>query len=466
MTTAELQRLDRQYVWHPFTHMKLWLADDPLVITHGQGVYVIDSDGQRYLDGTSSLWCNVHGHRVPKIDQAIRDQLDKIAHSTLLGLANEMATVLAERLVKIAPPGLTKVFYSDSGATATEAAFKMAVQYWWNQGRPEKCEFVGVEEGYHGDTVGGMSVGRTTAFHKPYWPLLFKTHFTPAPADFRSDKSADEVAAGALAQLRNLLQNNCNRIAAVAVEPLVMGAAGMVVYSPSYLAGVRALCDEFDVLMIADEVATGFGRTGKMFACEHADITPDFLCLGKGITGGYLPLAATLTTQKIFDAFLGDPWEAKTFFHGHTYTGNPLAAAAALASLDLFEETNLLAHVRLTSQIVRRELSALESLPVVGDVRQCGFMVGVELVADRKTAKPFDPKLRVGAALCQRLRKHGVLVRPLGDTIVINPPLVTSADEWRLIVNALKEEILASADTLASAAAVAVRGDEQVAGDY
>ena len=462
LQTADIQNLDKQYVWHPFTHMSLWLADDPLVITHGDGVYVIDSEGNRYLDGTASLWCNVHGHRVPAIDAAIRDQLDKIAHTTLLGLTNEPAAVLAEKLVGIAPPGLTKVFYSDSGATATEAAFKMAAQFWWNSGRPEKCEFVGVAEGYHGDTVGGMSVGRTTAFHRPYWPLLFKSHFAPAPVVYRSGKSAKQVRDNALAGLRTILQEHAHTIAAVCVEPLVMGAAGMVVHPPGYLSGVRRLCDEFDVLLIADEVATGFGRTGRMFACDHEGVTPDLLCLGKGITGGYLPLAATLATQRVFDAFLGDPWEGKTFFHGHTYTGNPLACVAAIASLDLFGSTNLLAHVRATAGDVTAMLRELSDLPAVGDIRQCGFMVGIELVADRGTGRAFDPKRRVGATLCQRIRSHGILLRPLGDTVVINPPLVTTSDQWRTIVDALRVEIA----RLEPDGGVPERGDEQVAGDF
>ncbi|HEX8323928.1 MAG TPA: adenosylmethionine--8-amino-7-oxononanoate transaminase [Tepidisphaeraceae bacterium] len=462
MTTAALQNLDRQYVWHPFTHMKLWLADDPLVITHGEGVYLFDSDGRQYSDGTASLWCNVHGHRVSAIDDAVRRQLDRIAHTTLLGLANEPAAVLAERLVAVAPQGLAKVFYSDSGATATEAAFKMAAQYWWNLGRPEKTEFVGLTEAYHGDTVGGMSVGRTTAFHKPYWPMLFKTHFAPAPVVYRSGKSADAVRDEAIAGLRAILEAHAGTIAAVCVEPLVMGAAGMVVHPAGYLRAVRELCDRFDVLLIADEVATGFGRTGRMFACDHESVTPDLLCLGKGITGGYLPLAATLATQKIFDAFLGEPWEGRTFFHGHTYTGNPLACAAAIASLDLFGQTDLLAHVATVSRGVAGLLEPVRMLPAVGDVRQCGFMVGIELVADKASNRPFDPRRRVGAAVCQRLRNHGILLRPLGDTIVMNPPLVTTVAQWQHVIDALAAEI----GCLEAAAGVDERGDAQVAGDY
>src|SRR5439155_1404264 len=325
LSTEQLRRLDKQHVWHPFTPMKLWGESDPLVIVAAEGMHLIDSDGNRYLDGVSSLWCNVHGHRVPEIDAAI---------------------LLAERLMKLVPKGLKKVFYSDAGATATEIAFKLAAQYWYNVGRPEKNEFVGFTEAYHGDTVGAMSVGRTAAFHRPYFPLLFKVHFAPTPSVSHivaTPASRDATATQGHLPLRGnpplqtlevILREHSSRLAAVCIEPIVQGAAGMRIQSEGFLRGVRDLCDKHDVLMIADEVAVGFGRTGKMFACEHEDISPDLMCLAKGISGGYLPLAATLATQKIFDAFLGEPSEGKTFFHGHTYTGNPLACAAALASLE------------------------------------------------------------------------------------------------------------------------------------
>ncbi|MGN6627755.1 MAG: adenosylmethionine--8-amino-7-oxononanoate transaminase [Tepidisphaeraceae bacterium] len=446
MKTAELQQLDRQYLWHPFTHMSLWLADDPLVITGGEGVYVIDSDGQRYIDGTASLWCNVHGHRVPSIDAAIRQQLDKIAHSTLLGLTNEPATLLAERLVRLAPKGLAKVFYSDSGATATEIAFKMAAQYWWNRGQTSKTEFIGLAEAYHGDTVGAMSVGHTTAFHKPYKPLLFKVHY------------ADVT----LAAIEAILREHHRTIAAICIEPLVMGASGMMTQPRQFVSGVRELATRYDVLLIADEVATGFGRTGKMFACDHEQVTPDLLCLGKGLTGGYLPVAATLATQAIFDAFLGEPWEGKTFFHGHTFTGNPLGCAAALATLDLIDQNQVIAHVGETACAIYPELMALGELPNVSAVRQTGFMVGVDLIADKQAGRPFDPKRRVGAEVCRRLRTHGVLLRPLGDTIVINPPLVATVDHWRQMIDALRVEV----SRLGATPGVADRGDDVISGDF
>jgi adenosylmethionine-8-amino-7-oxononanoate aminotransferase len=473
VNSAELRELDKKYLWHPFTHMRQWLDDSggPLVITSAEGMYLIDSDGNRYLDGVSSLWCNVHGHRVPEIDQAIRAQLEKVAHSTMLGLSSEPAILLAEQLIKIAPPGLAKVFYSDAGATATEIAFKLAVQYWFNLGKPEKCEFVGFTEAYHGDTVGAMSIGRTTAFHRPYFPLLFKVHYAPTPfvsrppqerlaEEVRDDverlnrnrmfelqspgwddaapkyvpNRAQEIASLCINKLAEILLLHSKRIAAVCIEPIVQGAAGMIVHPPGFLRTVRELCTRYDVLMIADEVAVGFGRTGKMFACEHENVSPDLMCLAKGITGGYLPLAATLATEKIFDVFLGEPHEGKTFFHGHTYTGNPLACAAALASLDLFEKNDLVRAVERKSTELAAMLEPLRAFSHVREIRQKGFMVGIELAG-------FDPKLRMGAELCKRIRKRGVILRPLGDVIVLMPPLAMGLDDLRRIVDALSAEI-------------------------
>ena len=429
---ARLRALDKQYLWHPFTHMKLWLNDDPLVITSADGMYLIDSDGNRYLDGVSSLWCNVHGHRVPEVDNAIRAQLDKVAHTTMLGLSSEPAILLAEKLIKLAPPGLAKVFYSDSGATSTEVAFKLAAQYWHNLGHPEKTEFIAFGNAYHGDTIGAISVGRMEAFHRAYLPLLFKVHFAQSPA----------VANLCLAELERILSERAGRVAAVCIEPIVQGAGGIIVQPEGLLREVRRLADKYNVLLIADEVATGFGRTGKMFACEHEGVTPDLMCLAKGISGGYLPLAATLTTQRIFDAFLGEPWEGKTFFHGHTYTGNPLACAAGLASLDLMEKNKVVQRVAEKSQQLAAMLDELRPLKHVREIRQKGFMVGIELVEDKATNKPFDPKRRVGAEVCARVRKRAVIIRPLAEVIVIMPPLAMELPDLSRIVSAVKSELL------------------------
>ncbi len=433
-STHDLRRLDQQHLWHPFTPMQLWLESEPLVITDADGMYLIDSEGNRYLDGVSSLWCNVHGHRVPQIDDAIREQLTRVAHTTMLGLASEPAILLADRLMRLVPQNLKKVFYSDAGAAATEIAFKLAAQYWFNVGRPQKNEFVGFTNAYHGDTVGAMSVGRMPAFHQPYFPLLFKVHFAKTPHSTGGDGGGKE----SLAELKRLLEQHAQRIAAICIEPIVQGAGGMIVQPPGFVKEVRRLASEYDVLLIADEVATGFGRTGKMFACEHEAVEPDLMCVAKGISGGYLPLAATFATQRIFDAFLGEPSEGKTFYHGHTYTGNPLACAAALASLELFERNDLVNDVARKSSALARMLDELRTLPHVGEIRQKGFMVGIELVEEKKTGRPFDPKLRTGAAVCEKVRRQGVMLRPLGDVIVLMPPLAMKLNDLQTIVSAVR----------------------------
>jgi adenosylmethionine-8-amino-7-oxononanoate aminotransferase len=423
--------------------MKLWNESDPLVIVAAEGMHLVDSDGNRYLDGVSSLWCNVHGHRVPEIDNAIRAQLGKVAHTTMLGLASEPAILLAERLMRVVPKGLSKVFYSDAGATATEIAFKLAAQYWFNVGRPEKNEFVGFAEAYHGDTVGAMSVGRVPAFHKPYFPMLFKVHYAPTPFAYRSDTPDDPEAVKrkCLAALEGILREHGGSIAAIAIEPVVQGAAGMIVQPDGFLSEVRRLATEYEVLLIADEVATGFGRTGRMFACEHEGVSPDLMCAAKGITGGYLPLAATFATQRIYDAFLGEPWEGRTFYHGHTYTGNPLACAAALASLELFEKNDLVRIVAEKSQRLAEMLRPLNDLPHVGDIRQKGFMVGIELVRDKATRRPFDARRRIGAEVCTKIRRHGVILRPLGDVVVLMPPPAMDINDLETIVAAVQTEV-------------------------
>jgi adenosylmethionine-8-amino-7-oxononanoate aminotransferase len=450
MTTAQLRDLDKRYLWHPFTPMGVWLESDPLVIRDAEGFHLIDADGKRYLDGVSSLWCNVHGHRVPEIDQAIRVQLGRVAHSTLLGLANEPSIFLAERLIRIAPRNLAKVFYSDSGATATEIAFKLAAQYWYNLGRPQKHEFVAFGEAYHGDTVGAMSVGRMPGFHRPYWPLLFKVHFAPTPFEYRSHHGGHGGPGGrqgvkeeAVAALRRILEKHGERTAAICIEPVVQGAGGMIVQPEGFLREVRRLADEFETLLICDEVATGFGRTGKMFAVEHEGVRPDLMTVAKGISGGYLPLAATLATQKIFDAFLGPPEEGKTFFHGHTYTGNPLACAAAIANLDLMEKRDTVGNVARNAPRLAEMLAPLRELPHVGDVRQKGYMVGIELVKDKATRQPFDPGRREGHAVCQRIRSRGVILRPLGDVIVLMPAPAMGVEDLRTIVEAVRAEVAA-----------------------
>jgi adenosylmethionine---8-amino-7-oxononanoate aminotransferase len=415
----DLVTADRTHLWHPFTQQQGWAEEEPLIVDRAEGTDLIDVDGRRYIDGVSSLWCNVHGHRHPRIDAALREQLESVAHSTLLGLSHRPAIELAQRLVEIAPPGLQRVFYSDSGSTATEIALKMAFQFWRQNGQPERTKFVALRMGYHGDTLGSVAVGGIDLFHSAYRPLLFDTlHAEP----------------GDPAEMERLLAQHPGEIAAVIMEPLVQGAAGMLTHPPGYLRAVRDLCDRHDVLLIVDEVATGFGRTGRMFACEHEDVSPDLLCLAKGITGGYLPLAATLTTERVYEGFLGRFEELRTFFHGHTYTGNPLACAAALATLDVFEEERTLEQLAPKIELLAELLEPLAAHPAVREVRRCGFMTGIEL-----TEQPLEA--RTGHQVTLAARERGAIIRPLGDVIVLMPPLAISEADLRRLVTATHEAI-------------------------
>jgi adenosylmethionine-8-amino-7-oxononanoate aminotransferase len=438
-TTFDYIALDKQFLWHPFTQMADWLDSDPVVIDRGDGFTLIDTDGRRYIDGVSSLWCNVHGHRVKAIDEAIRTQLDKIAHSTLLGLGQTRAAELAERLIRIAPAGLQKVFYSDSGATAVEIALKIAYQYWQNRGQKNRTRFIALSDAYHGDTVGSVSVGGMDLFHHIFKSLLFETHFVPAPHPYRFDGTPDQCAAFSLEKMESLLKTNADQIAAVILEPLVQGAAGIIVHPGGFLKSVETLARQHNVLLIVDEVATGFARTGKMFACEHDDIRPDLMCVAKGITGGYLPLAATLTTRAVFNAFLakGDPY--KTFYHGHTYTGNALGCAAAIASLDLFEQNKLLDALPPKIERIAETLNRAAELPFVGNVRQCGLMAGIELVADKKTKQPLPAGL--GARVCAAMRPKGAMMRPLGNVIVLMPPPAIDLPTLKTLLDILEDTL-------------------------
>jgi adenosylmethionine-8-amino-7-oxononanoate aminotransferase len=418
--------------------MRQWREERPLMIERAESVFLIDTDGNRYIDGVSSLWCNVHGHRVSEIDAAIRAQLDRVAHSTLLGLSSPPSVELAARLAAVTPGQLDRVFYSDAGATALEVAFKMAVGYWYQVGRPEKNRFIAMAGGYHGDTTGSMSVGFSELFHRPFASMVFETTFAPVPdpcrppAEFAGTSPAsgwpsEDVALGAalrdacLERLEGILREQAGKTAAIVIEPLVQGASGMVCQPEGFLRGVAERARDHDVLLIADEVAVGFGRTGRLFACEHEGVEPDVMCLAKGLTGGYLPLAATLTTDRIEAAFCGDYAERRTLYHGHTFTGNALGCAAALASLELFEKNDLLTHVGESARIIHQGLAALRDCPHVLDVRQRGVMVGIELCRDRATREPFDFSRRTGAAVCQAMRKEGVIVRPLGDVVILMP---------------------------------------------
>ncbi len=443
-----LEQWDKQYVWHPFTQMQQYLREKPLIIKQGEGSYLIDVEGNRYLDGVSSLWVTVHGHCHPELNQAVKEQLDHIAHSTLLGIANVPSILLAKKLVEITPPGLNKVFYSDNGATAVEIALKIAFQYWQQKdgGRyRRKTKFISLVNAYHGDTIGSVSVGGIPLFHSIFKPLLFECLYAPAPYCYRCplgmEKESCEMAC--LNQLEGLLEKHCEEVAALIIEPLVQGAAGMITAPDGFLRRVRELCSKYNVLLIADEVAVGFGRTGRLFACEHEDVTPDLMCLAKGITGGYLPLAATLATDEIYEAFLGEPEECRTFYHGHTYTGNPLACAAALASIELFEKTDLLASLPPKIELLRRGLENFRDLPHVGDIRQRGMMVGIELVADKETKEPYAIKEQIGHRVILEARRRGLIIRPLGNIIVLMPLLSMSNEELNRVLEITYESITA-----------------------
>ena len=432
----ELAAWDHAYLWHPFTQMQEWLAEPPLIIAEGEGNYLIDVHGRRYLDGVSSLWCNVHGHRHPDLDAALRRQIDRVAHTTLLGLGSEPAIVLAKRLVELLPPNLTRVFYSDAGATAVEIAIKMAFQYWQLRGETQRTQFVSLTEAYHGDTIGAVSLGYSEAFHRFYKALLFPCRKLNPPHVYRWQRGMDEAAAmrAALAEAEALFAEIGDATAALIIEPLMQGAAGMWAQPLGYVAALRRLTEQHGILLICDEVATGFGRTGRMFASAHDAVAPDILCMGKGITGGYLPLAATVASEEIFQAFLAPYEDLKTFFHGHTYTGNALACAVALASLDIFEHQRVLENVNQRATQMRALLTQeFAGLPHVGDIRQWGLMVGIELVRDRASRQPYAAAERIGMRVVKQARLQGVILRPLGNVIVLMPPLsITETELARL----------------------------------
>ncbi|MDP6450883.1 MAG: adenosylmethionine--8-amino-7-oxononanoate transaminase [Lentisphaeria bacterium] len=442
MTLAhdDIAALDKHCVWHPFTQMQDWTAGDPIIIERAQGVRLVDIRGDEYYDGVSSLWLNIHGHRVPEIDAAIRDQLDRVAHSTLLGLANIPSTRLAAKLAELTPAGLNHVFYSDSGSESVEIALKMAYQYWRLLGQ-ERSRFIKMTNAYHGDTIGAVSAGGIDLFHSTYRDLLFPTFEVPYPYPYRFDGSVDDCAAHCLAALDDILTDHAADVAGLIVEPLVQGAAGMIMMPEGFLKALEQRCHDSGVLLITDEVATGSGRTGRMFACDHEDVCPDIMTLAKGLTGGYLPLAATVTSEAIFEAFLGEYNEQKTFFHGHSYTGNQLCCAAALASLELFETSNLLARVNENHAIIRQALAEIAECEHVGEVRNRGFMTGIELVHDRSTREPYAWQEQIGVKVCDRSRELGMIVRPLGHVVIFMPPLASTAAELQEMLSILHRSI-------------------------
>lgn len=431
MDRETLSRLDRQHLWHPFTQHQSWDQEDPLVVVSAEGCELIDADGRRYLDGIGSLWVGVHGHRHPAVDAAVRAQLDQVAHTTLLGLSHPPAILLAARLAQVTPPGLVRTFFSDSGSTAVEIALKMAFQWQQQRGNAQRTRFASLSNAYHGDTIGAVSVGGIDLFHAVYGPLLFDRLGLVAPTD-RNDEAA--LAAAAVARIRA----HGDSLAAIIVEPLVQGAAGMRMHSPAYLAPVLQAARDVGALVIVDEVATGLGRTGTLFAIEQVGVDPDLLCIGKGLSNGYLPLAATVTTEAVYQGFLGAA--DRTFFHGHTFTGNPLACAAALACLQVFETDHTLDHIQALIPRLTRGLAQLKARHAsIGAIRQHGLMTGVDLV--RPDGAPLDPAARTGHRVAMAARRHGAVLRPLGDTMVLMPPPCFDDEALARLLEALSRSI-------------------------
>ncbi|MEK6690945.1 MAG: adenosylmethionine--8-amino-7-oxononanoate transaminase [Nitrospirota bacterium] len=451
MKMVTLEDKDRHYIWHPFTQMKDWLEECPLIIKEGRGSFLKDIYGRWYLDGVSSLWATIHGHRKKEIDDAIKEQLEKIGHSTLLGLSNPPAINLAEKLVELSPKSgselrtpmgrrpnseLSKVFYSDNGSTAVEISLKIAFQYCQHKGEKGKTRFLSLNNAYHGDTLGAVGVGGIEVFHNIYRSIIIPSLKAPSPYCYRCELNLTYPSCNieCAKELERTTSRHKDEIAALIIEPLVQAAAGMLISPPGYLKEVRRICTENNILMIADEVATGFGRTGKMFACEHEGVCPDIMAIAKGITGGYLPLAATLTTQDIFNSFLGEYKELKTFFHGHTYTGNPLACASALANLEIFEKDRTLDMLQEKIVFLEDRLRPIAELDHVGEVRQKGFMVGIELVKDKNTKEPYPLDDKIGVKVILKAKEKGLIIRPLGNVIVLMPPLSISPEELKRMV--------------------------------
>ena len=464
-----LHAWDSDFVWHAFTQMAEY---EPLLIERGEGVYLLDTDGNCYIDGSASMWCNVHGHRHPRLDAAIATQLTKVAHTTNLGLSNPTTVRLARRLADITPDGLEKVFFSSDGSSAIEAALKIAFQYWHQSEREERkrssnqtsyrTKFVALGEAYHGDTLGAIGVGGVDRFTSIFSPLTFEAIRVAGPGMTDSLSSTGDggprldassqhtTAAATLNELESLFKNQGDEIAALIMEPLVQAAGGILVHPPGFLRAVRELTQRFKILLILDEIAVGFGRTGTMFACEQEDVSPDILCLGKGLTAGYLPMAATITTADIWKQFLGSHKDGRAFYHGHTFGGNPLAAAVALESLTLFDEERLLEHLPERIQELHDHVARIAQLPHVGDTRQCGLVAGIDLVADKDSGSPYPWEEKMGTVACLAARKHGALLRQLGDTVVVMPPLSISSSELADLLHAAESAIRETTEVAAA----------------
>jgi adenosylmethionine-8-amino-7-oxononanoate aminotransferase len=466
MDVKEYAALDKKNIWHPFTQMGDWIADDPcepLIIDRAKGNYLYDVNGKKYIDGVSSLWVNNLGHRNPKIDRAVKKQLGKVSHTTFLGLTHKPAIELSQKLLSVLPKHFKKVFYSDNGSTAVEAALKTAYQFWQFKGE-NRTSFLSLGNAYHGDTVGAVSVGGTPLFHKRFKSLLFNVHFAPSPfchkchcrksivpfpnkaKTFKEHCKAAACKGECIAEVENILKKRAKNIAAAIIEPENQAASGMIIMPAGYVAQYAKLCKRYNVPLIADEVATGFGRTGKMFAIEYSKIKPDFICLSKGITGGYMPLAATITTDEIYNAFLGKYEEFKTFFHGHSYTAYPLACAAANAVIDIFKKDKILQKMQSGVKFLEKELAVLSGHEKVGNIRQLGVMAGIDIVKDKKTNEPYACGLKIAAKICAQMRKDGIIIRNLGDTLVLFLPLTITKREISKIIKSIVKTLDALSD--------------------
>ncbi|HTF56653.1 MAG TPA: adenosylmethionine--8-amino-7-oxononanoate transaminase [Planctomycetota bacterium] len=441
--SAAWRARDRKVLWHPFTQHAAWDAEDFPVIERAEGSWLVDLEGRRYLDGVSSMWCTSLGHRNPRITRAIVRQLRKLDHATFLGLTHPPAIELAEKLLARAPRGLSRVFYSDNGSTAMEIALKMAVQFWGQNGRPERTKFVALTEAYHGDTVGAMSIGGVDPFLNAYRPLLFPTLRAPTTYSYRCTKASTPggCAAHCVEDLAAILEKHANEVAGVVMEPGVQGAGGMIVQPPGFVKSVEELCRKHDIFLILDEVMTGFGRTGTMFACEHDGVRPDLMAVSKGLTGGFLPLAATLATERIYRGFLGETRERRALYHGHTYTGNPLGCSAALAALEAFDKERVLERLPAKIEALRSGLAPLARHERVGEIRQLGLLAGIELVKDKSTRESFRYEDRTGHHVILEARRRGAILRPLGDVIVLMPPLTSTLGEIRRLTKVVRDSI-------------------------
>ena len=442
----ELVKKDKKYVWHPFTQMKDYETDSPIIIDRGEGIYIWDLEGNKYIDAISSWWVNTLGHSHPRLNEALKKQVEKIEHVLLAGFSHKPAIELAEKLIQITPEKLTKVFYSDNGSTAVEVALKMAYQYWLQSGHPKKNKFVALKNSYHGDTMGAVSVGGVDVYFKLYKGMMFDIHQAESPYCYRCPmgKTRPDCDIECLSSIENIFKEHGEEIAGIIVEPLVQAAGGMIMYPAEYLKRLRTLCDKYNVLLIHDEVAMGFGRTGKMFAFEHAGITPDLVCLAKGITAGYLPLSVTLATDEIYSAFYDDYETLKTFFHGHSFTGNPLAASVAVENLKILEEEKIIESIQPKIEALRKNLEKFREFDCVGDIRQTGMIGAVEIVKDKATKEPYKFEERIGSKIYKEALKRGAILRPLGSVIYFMPPYVITEEEIEKMVDIGVESLKAA----------------------